>query len=637
MNISRIICNLFIFFLFNSYTLCIKHPFVYASTATPYKKLYVSPLEKFRYVQDCPQHKSNLTDLDAKLDGSPAGNATIQNSYGGLSDGSLVEVPKSSQWNGAIATPDPNKHVTWLFDGAIGGYYSPPAGDGDISISLGGGLNVQRRDVNTRSFGYPASYFYWNEDGKYTGPYSGNYNQNSAALFRAISGPTSAGNTSAAGFSIESYGMNGAASYDVALPVSVAKYGNNATWGIISSLQDFSAHSPGAFASWNEYDMEANGQDVKYWDPKYGIPQAGSRSLFMVSAKTHAFGGWPASTTLTLPVSGLAKLPKPVAIVANGDDGGLYGHYVWVLSKSGTTGSSSPSFPTPARFVGSVSKGVLTVTSVSSGSIAAGNYVSVGWTSTQISSQLSGTAGGVGTYAVNDSTVSIGAGTALYAAPEITDGTAAWRFGTEYEQTVSSVLWLGGNSTYDTVLGLDTAASVSGAVIDTTLGSYGSTAAGLRVKAGQTAVDFTGNGTLAGRNQHALSYSDGSVHYNVGGNYVFGIRDSGVPIGSFETISGTGSTVADAAQTTSAVSAVTFTASTQGVLVSQDTGQPGARQEIMNVGSVSGMVYPLSATWNFNGRSAGAGILLPPQASLTVIRYDNKHATVFAEYHPPAP
>ena len=66
-------------------------------------------------------------------------------------------------------------------------------------------------------------------------------------------------------------------------------------------------------------------------------------------------------------------------------------------------GVYDPTFATPGAFTGAIAGGVLTVSAVASGSLAAGQTVSgTGVVSgTEIVEQLSGTAGGAGTYRLN--------------------------------------------------------------------------------------------------------------------------------------------------------------------------------------------------------------------------------------------
>lgn len=81
---------------------------------------------------------------------------------------------------------------------------------------------------------------------------------------------------------------------------------------------------------------------------------------------------------------------------------------VTIRRSSGQSGPSvdgvyDPTFATPGTFTGAISGGVLTVSAVASGSLAPGQTVSGAdvVSGTEIVEQLSGTAGGAGTYRLN--------------------------------------------------------------------------------------------------------------------------------------------------------------------------------------------------------------------------------------------
>ena len=83
-----------------------------------------------------PVNSLNLATMGAALDGSSADQTTIQGIYAGLPNGAVVSVPQSSHWAGGITAPTPDKVETWIFDGAQGGIYPPPPGDGDLEHDL---------------------------------------------------------------------------------------------------------------------------------------------------------------------------------------------------------------------------------------------------------------------------------------------------------------------------------------------------------------------------------------------------------------------------------------------------------------------------------------------------------------------
>ena len=567
--------------------------------------------------------KYNLADLGAALDGSSTDNATIQSIYNALGTGAVIEIPKNSQWTGTINSPSPSKHMTYLFDGLIPGTYTAPPGDGDTSISYGNGLSSQRRDLNSTGFNYPIRGLYWNDDQNYSSTASGNYTQYAAANLRAISGPVSQGNTSPLNLNLQSYGRNQSSSYDIGLPVSVLKYGTNATWGLVVNVQDFSGQSPGAFSSWNEYDIEANGQDIKSWSPSYGVPQAGNRTFGLFRAKTHDVAAWAANTSYTVPCYTQGCLPTRYLIKVSSPDTATGGqHYVWYPVQAGTSGATAPTFPTPAHFIGSMAYGVLTVSSVAQGAVNVGDYISGSGMNDPIlvESQLTGTSGGAGTYKIASYTAYMTGSHALYSVPQVTDGTVTWQFGTEYEETISSGFWFGGASTYDTVLGVDGASTVSGAVIDTELAGMGTTGVPLRIADGQL-LDLSGNGTLAGRNQHTFGHGSKAFQYGVAGALIHSVKDDGVETTSVCNVVPSGSTISDATTTGCSVVVLNPTAAGQGVLASGDMGTIGAQQTFINNGTTAVKIYPVAASWGFSGKTKGDAIILPHGAVLRVTSY----------------
>lgn len=485
-----------------------------------------------RKINDRFNDHYNLKDLGATLDNSANDKQTIQSIYNNLPDGSVVEIPKDSAWDGTILTPDPSKHITWIFDGKLNGWYPPPSGDGDFTITYNGGFNIERRDLYTKNVGFPANFFYWNDDSNYCGAYCSNWQQNTSANFRAISGPTSSGNTSPITASMESYGQGPSSQYDVGISLNVAKYGQNSTWGLVDDMNDFSAKSPGAFSMWNEFDMWANGPDIKSWDTSYGRPQAGHRSVFFVAGRALNLpteSPWRANTNINVPSKAKGNLPQPIVVSVISSDNV---NYLWYAIGSGTTGGTEPKWPVPTRFNGSLSNGVLTVTSIVSGTINVGDSIT-GETPVQpviIKSQLTGDTGGLGTYSVDDNTQSAGSNSPMYSVPRVTDGSVTWQFGEEQNVTISSGIWFTGNSanvTYDTLLGSDNA-NISNAFIDSSVSNLKSDtkAAVIRMAQGQY-IDFSGAGTLATRNNHTLDYDNWTFNFKANGNTVFKIDDSG--------------------------------------------------------------------------------------------------------------
>ncbi|MBS1103510.1 hypothetical protein JK202_10865 [Gluconobacter sp. Dm-62] len=585
----------------------------------------------------------NLADLGAKLDGSASDAATIQSIYDALPNNSLVEVPKGSQWDGKLANPDPNKYVTWLFDGHIGGYYPSPGGDGDVNITLNSGFYAGAVSKASKHFNTPASAFFWNMNPGFCGPYCSNYAQMPALGALAISGPTSSGNTSAINAELDSYGTGPSSNYDVGLNLFVKKMGQNSVWGIVDDIQDFSGKSPGAFGAWNEFDLWANGDDIPTFDPSYGKPQSGHRSMFYLSMSSlGAANYWQANQGVTAWSTGQYDRPESTRIMV-GVNGTLW---LWYAQKAGTTGGTQPNFPAPTEAVASYDgTTTLTISSVVSGTISIGDYVTAAMPvhPFQIVKQLTGTAGGAGTYQIalddGDGGEAAFSAEGVFIAPRMTDGTAVWQFGERFNQTIGSVLWLTGGSgdAVDVAMG-GTGLSINGAWVDAGNNPLGPTAAVIRAAAGQTVVDFTSNNTLAGRNQHTLSYQNGlGMTYKSGTSTAFGVMDDGSQVTPHTTPSAAGSTIDDATVVDGPFIVVSVGADAQGAKVGTEMGNEGTSHTIANGSSHTLNVYPINGQWAFIGKAAGTPIVLPAYASVKLTTVSNYNHTIYAEYHPPAP
>lgn len=486
---------------------------------------FVSAQSIEKIQENTSDNKEHIMNLQSQLGQSNINGSNIENFYKKLQNGAVVEVPRSIMWNGSVPEPDAHKHVTWIFDDKIAGDWSPPAGDGDVSIQYHNGFGVSSRYFQNKSFSYPSDFFFWNDDPNFPGPWSANWQQYSAANFRAISGPVSSGNTSAITANVNSYGQKPSSSYDVGISLDVNKYGQNSTWGLVVDQNDFSGKSPGAFAQWNEYDVWANGMDIQSWDPTYGTPQAGHRSIFFVNAHHLKWPNWKAQTSIKIDYPKQGSLPVPKIIAVHASDGQ---DYIWYAVSSGTTGDSSPYFPAPAKIVGKASHGILTITKVVSGKIKENDYLTgaVPVSPVRIKNQIYGQDGGVGTYKLDDDSVEIHRSQPMYAAPRVQDNTVVWQFGEEYAMTVSSGLFFTGGDTYDTILAVDKNNTVSNAVIDSTQATFSPHAAAIRMGEGQS-IDFSGNSKLEDKNKHTLSYEKNALNYKVDGKTVFSIDDSG--------------------------------------------------------------------------------------------------------------
>jgi hypothetical protein len=158
----------------------------------------------------------------------------------------------------------------------------------------------------------------------------------------------------------------------------------------------------------------------------------------------------------------------------------------------------------------------MTVTALQAGSPAiAVNQIVTGYnlvpprgTVVRITSQLTGTAGGVGTY---QTTYLNAVGlTGLYACLQTTDNTAVWDFGTEYFAQYHSAFWVAANKTggvagnVGTAYGVNT--SIYNAAFDCSLCTFTSNAAAVRIGPNQF-IDFSAQGTSTTQNLRVLYYS----------------------------------------------------------------------------------------------------------------------------------
>jgi hypothetical protein len=403
-------------------------------------------------------------------------------------------------------------------------------------------INLSVTAATSSGFGaYPMSLIYVNESPNFRSPYAGNYQQFTPLKSRGLDSPTSTGNTGAAVFEMDSYGNNPSSAYDIPITANGAKYGQNSMWGIVTNLDDFSGRPPQAFAAWNmEQDIDANGPDIPPWDPNSNKAAAGSRvfnymalGALDLSGSTIAHGGWTWAARTAVTAMGVNATDFFGASIVKVTVSSV--PYLWYCLTSGTTGRTVPSYPSPSEFVATIAHGEMTVTSVVTGSntLAANAYVSSQTfiTPLEITSQLSGTPGGVGTYAVSNSGVTISVPTGMYAAPHVTDGSAVWAFGENFAMSVSVGDWFTGsnlNTSLNTEIGGNV--SISNAVLDTSQNNILSGGAAIRMAAGQT-IDFTGNGTAVGNNRHRLFYatyqSADILAYQANGLTEFSIADNG--------------------------------------------------------------------------------------------------------------
>jgi hypothetical protein len=459
----------------------------------------------------------NLKDLGAALSGTPGDQTTIDGIYSGLANGSVVNVPTGGLWSGTLTSPNPAKEITWLLEGTWPNSYNAFVGDGDLGVGF---YNAQagfwKQSLNTTLFEEPVLATFWNQNSNYTGAYSHNYNQNAAIRANYLTGPTSTGNTSAFNAEAVSYGYNNSASYEVLYDANAVKYGNNSMWGYVCELNDFSGRVPQAFSLWNvELDNVSNGHDVSPMDAGglYYTPTVGNRTGIYLSMGTLRQPSWTATTVVT--AAGTTQTSTQAASTIQATVSGTA--YVFVCSTSGTTGSSAPTWQAPAIFTGSInSSGILTITAVQAGSPAiAVNQIITGYniviprgTNIKITSQLTGSAGGVGTYQTTYNAVVPATG--MYACPQFIDGTAVWDFGTEYFAQYHSGFWLSSNKAggiagnVGTGFGANT--SFYNAAFDCSLSTFTANAAALRMGPNQL-IDFSAQGTAATQNLRTLGYN----------------------------------------------------------------------------------------------------------------------------------
>jgi hypothetical protein len=462
----------------------------------------------------------NLKDLGAALSGTPGDQTTIDGIYSGLANGSVVNVPTGGLWSGTLTSPNPAKEITWLLEGTWPNSYNAFVGDGDLGVGF---YNAQasfwKQSLNTNEYNQPVLATFWNQNANYTGPYSSNYTQLPAIEANYLTGPTSTGNTSAFSALGKSFGTNNTASYEVLYDGNVFKYGNNSLWGHVIEINDLSGRLPQAFSSWMmELDNLANGHDVSPMDPNnaYYTPAVGNRTGIFLSLETMKQPSWAASTAVSvLSTTQRGTTPANVIVVTATDTF----QYTYVCSTGGITGATQPTWNPPAVFTGSIAAGgVLTVTALEAGStsiasnqIITGNgFVAPVSTPIEITSQISGTTGGIGTYQTNYTGSGVAAA-GMYAAPQITDGTAVWDFGTDYAARFHSGFFVateGNSSTYaavGTAFGLGKS-EIYNAAFDCSQATILAGGAALRI-APNHQIDFSYLGTQASQNLRTLSYS----------------------------------------------------------------------------------------------------------------------------------
>jgi hypothetical protein len=469
----------------------------------------------------------NLKSLGALLDGSGSDLQTINTIYQSLPNGAVVYVPNGSLWAGTIIAPNPTKQVTWfqLGTSAIG---LPFAGDNDLNVSFDNGQAVfGKSSINAT---YPPSppilCDYFNYCPNFVGAFSGNYNQYAGVNFNGTSGPWATGNTGSVNIFFNSNGMNPAGSYDIALNFGMTKNGQTSTWHWNGISVDTTGRLPGAFAQIGELILEANGGEAAPGNAALYSPLPGNRCGLNMSFLNYYQAGWTANTAVKAKGTTQFDLTPASTIQYTATDSGIY---VWVCAGAGTTGGTSPVFPVPKLFQATLTTaGLLTVaTFVSGPPLAVGDYIVCGTqlNAVKILSLGTGT-GGVGTYNCTTGQ-SFAAGTYVYAAPNITDGTATWAFGgCTLGSGYSGALFISGNGNLGVGIGIN--CNIYGACVDVTQAYISAGGATWRQGANQI-MDFTGNGTQAGRNLRTLGYLSGnsSLTYTCLGQNILALADGG--------------------------------------------------------------------------------------------------------------
>lgn len=227
-------------------------------------------------------------------------------------------------------------------------------------------------------------------------------------------------------------------------------------------------------------------------------------------------------------------------------------------------------------------------------------------------------------------------------APQITDGTVTWRYLSPFTYQISKVFFLNkGNPPdnqyihYGAMLASD--ADFYDAAMDFSKATYsGANPSVLRTKAG-VGVDFTGDGTLGGQNNHVLSYRENALTYFVKGAAVLSVDDNGLPKYTVSNIAATGSTISDAYTMTAAINYVGEGASTGGVKPSAALASPGVMMIVKNATGKPINVYSIDGGWAIAAHAAGVPVVLPSHASLTLYRANLGANMIEADYHPAAP
>ncbi|MFT8464559.1 hypothetical protein [Acetobacter persici] len=219
----------------------------------------------------------------------------------------------------------------------------------------------------------------------------------------------------------------------------------------------------------------------------------------------------------------------------------------------------------------------------------------------------------------------------------ITDGSVVWKYLSPYELQISKVFYLNKTASvhYGALLASD--ADYYDAAIDLSKSTYsGVNPAVLRTKEG-VGIDFTGDGTSSGQNNHYLAHSNGGLSYNVNDKTVFNFGDDGVPQVTVSTISASGTTISDATIACGYITYINIAASGAGVKVPQSLFKAGKIIKIYNAATNSVNVYPIDEKWRFDNHANAAPIVLPSHAALTLYTPPNTGNIIAAEYSPPAP
>lgn len=528
----------------------------------------------------------NLRDLGASMDGTQADEARINAAIGNTPSGSNVRMPCGSWWpndpdaDGNAWSPTTNNwyvydgtacplttNDTWPAPGILNmaiGDYSP------YIYNNNHGMWIRRHDRSALVENSPVRDIEHQIDN--TTSQSGQSNTVIVNVFNGtgytaanVSGTNTTGNVSAKPFlaTLTSY-SNNYGTEDVAGMFQMNKMNDHSnSWGFVTEVNDFSGHSPSqTFSQINELDQTGNGQDNpnSLFDPR-----ASRRWLWYIRPQNRDFGyswkGYNANTSYSV--------GDMVAETSNG------AYVMFICTKAGKTGASAALWDNASAEYGTV-----------------------------------------------------------------TDGTVTWTRGGTISETVGVGIWFNQDTNnpnpddYSPKASFNTGISGNqvfhNAFIDTTQMTFpDASGAVIRLGHDQT-IDWSGQNldgqkTDTGRNVHTTAYSstDQAFEYKVNGTTALGVYDDGSIQTAAAFVTATGSTVDDAASTSTSMVYLNAGEDGQGARVSARLASRGFEQTFYNLSNYDIKLYGIDGGWSFDGRSDKQPIVIHRRGTVTVRNASN--------------